>query len=87
VFLTPDGKPFFGATYFPPADTDEVVGLKTILPRVSASWKKDHDKVVKSADRIAALLKAGAAINAAGIRNPDPEALAAAEKAGPVAPA
>ena len=35
----------------------------------------------------AALLVAGAAINAAGIRNPEPEALAAAEKAGPVAPA
>src|SRR3954452_5002095 len=64
VFLTPDGKPFFGATYFPPEDTDQVVGLKTVLPRVSASWKTDHDKVVQSADKIAAVLKAAATMNA-----------------------
>ena len=47
VFLTPEGKPFFGGTYFPPEDRDGMSGLQTLLPRarrpitiIAMSWTK-----------------------------------------------
>ncbi|CAD7700012.1 unnamed protein product, partial [Ostreobium quekettii] len=38
VFLTPDLKPFYGATYFPPDDRYGLPGFMTILNRVSGLW-------------------------------------------------
>ena len=35
AFLTPDGKPFFGGTYFPPDDAGGRPGLKRILLAIS----------------------------------------------------
>src|ERR1700739_4695118 len=40
-FLTPDARPFFGGTYFPPEDRDGVEGFLTLLKRVDAAWR-DH---------------------------------------------
>jgi len=56
MFLTPEGKPIFGATYFPPEDKkvgdDTVPGFKTILAKV-VEFDKDRADLVKQADRIA----------------------------------
>lgn len=35
VFLTPDLKPIFGGTYFPPEDTSRQTGFKTILLNIA----------------------------------------------------
>jgi uncharacterized protein YyaL (SSP411 family) len=51
VFLTPDLKPFFGGTYFPPED------LKTLLPKVHEAWLNNQNKITDSADQITAMLK------------------------------
>jgi len=67
VFLTPDRKPFFGGTYFPPVSSDGQPGLKELLPKVREAWDTDHDKVVASADRVAAMLRT----SAAGQSSPD----------------
>ena len=32
VFLTPEGKPFYGGTYFPPTEPDEYAGLPPVAP-------------------------------------------------------
>jgi uncharacterized protein YyaL (SSP411 family) len=64
VFLTPDRKPFFGGTYFPPESTDGQPGLKELLPSVRQAWDKDHDKLLASADRVAAMLRAAATAQA-----------------------
>jgi uncharacterized protein YyaL (SSP411 family) len=61
VFLTPDRKPFFGGTYFPAESSDGQPGLKELLPSVRQAWDKDHDKLVASADRVAAMLRTAAA--------------------------
>src|ERR1051325_9556354 len=53
VFLTPELKPFFGGTYFPPDDLDGLMGLKTVLPRIHEVWGKDREKLVESAEKIA----------------------------------
>ncbi|MCE9608793.1 MAG: thioredoxin domain-containing protein [Chthoniobacter sp.] len=49
VFLTPDLQPFFGGTYFPPADRGGRPGFPTVLQRLSDAWKDDHAEVVKAA--------------------------------------
>ncbi|AWM35760.1 Cellobiose 2-epimerase [Gemmata obscuriglobus] len=56
MFLTPDGKPIFGATYFPPDDRkigdDTVPGFKTVLNKVM-EFDKDRADLEKQADRVA----------------------------------
>jgi len=52
VFLTPDRKPFFGGTYFPPESKYGRVGLQTLLPCVAEMWSKHHDEIVRSADTL-----------------------------------
>ncbi|HZK80883.1 MAG TPA: thioredoxin domain-containing protein, partial [Humisphaera sp.] len=61
VFLTPDREPFFGGTYFPPETKDDQPGLKDVLAKVHEVWTKDHDRLVASAARITAALKAATA--------------------------
>ena len=57
MFLTPDGKPIFGGTYFPPDDKkvgdDTVPGFKSVLKKVLDLDAKDHDGLVKQADKVA----------------------------------
>jgi uncharacterized protein YyaL (SSP411 family) len=52
VFLTPDLKPFFGGTYFPPDDKYGHIGLRKLLPRVAEVWSKQHEDILRSADGI-----------------------------------
>jgi uncharacterized protein len=49
VFLTPDLKPFFGGTYWPPVDRYGRPGFSTVLERVAEAWKKDSARIEKSA--------------------------------------
>jgi len=56
VFLTPDLKPFYGGTYFPPEDRYGRPGFPTILQRLADAWKNDQEKVLGAAhDAIKAL--------------------------------
>jgi uncharacterized protein len=51
VFLTPDRKPFFGGTYFPPDDRFGKPGLPKLLTTLAEAWTtKRHDVVQASAD-------------------------------------
>jgi uncharacterized protein len=52
VVLTPDLKPFFGGTYFPPEEKYGVSGLRTLLPRIADLWSKQREEIVRSADGI-----------------------------------
>jgi uncharacterized protein YyaL (SSP411 family) len=50
VFLTPDLKPFYGGTYFPPTDRYGRAGFPTIIQRLSDAWEHEHEKVLNSAN-------------------------------------
>jgi uncharacterized protein len=52
VFLTPDLKPFFGGTYFPPENKYGATGLRTLLPRIAQLWSKQQMEIMHSADTI-----------------------------------
>ena len=38
LFLTPDGRPFFGGTYFPPRDRQGSPGFLTLVTAVAKAW-------------------------------------------------
>ncbi len=61
VFLTPDLKPFFGGTYFPPEDKDGMPGLTGLLPKIAEAWRKDPEKVAASANQVTEALRKMAA--------------------------
>ncbi len=52
VFLTPDLKPFFAGTYFPPDDRHGRPGFMRVITEIIAAYKENRDEVVKSADDI-----------------------------------
>ncbi len=50
VFLTPDGRPFYGGTYFPPVDQWGRPSFKKILMAIADAYRDRRDEVLKSAD-------------------------------------
>lgn len=48
VWLTPDLKPFFGGTYFPPDGRFGRAGFATVLERIAEAWRQDREKIVAS---------------------------------------
>jgi uncharacterized protein len=52
AFLTPDGKPFFGGTYFPPEDAMGRPGFKRILVAVSDAFNSRRSEVDNSAQAL-----------------------------------
>ncbi|QQL45070.1 thioredoxin domain-containing protein [Sulfuriroseicoccus oceanibius] len=50
VFLTPEGTPFVGGTYFPPQDSQGRPGFPRILSSIAEMWEKDAEKVRTSAE-------------------------------------
>ncbi len=57
VFLTPEGKPFTGGTYFPPEDRWGRGGMKSILPRVAQMWKEKRQEVLRAGEDLTRLLQ------------------------------
>ena len=49
VFLTPDLKPFFGGTYYPPEDAFGRPGFKSLLRQIATVWKEDPDRATSIA--------------------------------------
>ena len=45
VFLTPDLRPFYGGTYFPPEPRYQMPAFSQILLGIAASWKDDRDQI------------------------------------------
>ena len=57
VFLTPDGKPFYGGTYFPPEDRHGMPGFPKILVGVANAYRDRPQDIEKSVTQIVAALK------------------------------
>jgi uncharacterized protein YyaL (SSP411 family) len=57
VFLTPDGVPFYGGTYFPAEEGRGMTSFPRILEAVAHTYSEQHDKVAQSAKEMAAYLR------------------------------
>jgi uncharacterized protein YyaL (SSP411 family) len=53
MFLTPAGEPFWGGTYFPPAQRWGRAGFPEVLRGVSAHYQRDPDKVARNVSALA----------------------------------
>ncbi len=53
MFITPDGKPVAGGTYFPPEDSDKSMGFPSILGRLTDLWKDKREQLEGNADILA----------------------------------
>ncbi len=51
AWLTPDLKPFFGGTYFPPEDRHGRPGFPTLLRAIARGWDTERDKLVAEGER------------------------------------
>ena len=57
VFLTPERKPFFGGTYFPPDKRYGRGSFLSVLQQIVNVWRERHGEVVASADEMHARLE------------------------------
>jgi hypothetical protein len=68
VFLTPDGEPFFGGTYFPPEPRHGMPAFKQVLLAVSEAWAGQRDEVRRTSAQLADHIRAGSQLQP----SPDP---------------
>jgi len=52
VFLTPDHKPFYGGTYFPPVRRYNMPSFREVLLTISRLWNEDRKRLLESSDQI-----------------------------------
>lgn len=52
VFLTPEGKPFYGGTYFPPEDRHGLPGFPRVLKTISDAYKNRNYEVKQTTEQI-----------------------------------
>src|SRR5438093_5090884 len=62
VFLTPDGAPFFGGTYFPAEEGRGMMSFPRVLTGVSQAYKEQREKVLESAGQIRDFLRDSTAV-------------------------
>jgi uncharacterized protein len=52
VFLSPDGKPFYGGTYFPPVPRHGLPSFKDVLNNIIGTWLVEREKIAKTSDKL-----------------------------------
>lgn len=57
VFLTPDLKPFYGGTYWPPEPRMGMPGFEQVLVAVDDAWRNRREAALKQADEMTGYLK------------------------------
>jgi uncharacterized protein YyaL (SSP411 family) len=73
VWLTPELKPFYGGTYFPPTSRYQRPGFLDILGEIARVWQSDRQKINESAESVTRQLQAAERVDASSI--PGAEAL------------
>lgn len=72
VFLTPDGRPFYGGTYFPPARRHNMPAFSEILLGLADKWNNDRDSLLEIGNELTDRIAAAPALRA-GDNELDPQ--------------
>ncbi len=56
-FLTPDGKPFYGGTYFPPLDQHGRPGFRRVLLSIASAYREKTDEVTEQAEKVVSAMQ------------------------------
>ena len=75
VFLTPNGHPFFGGTYFPPQRRYGMPSFSEILNGIITIWQTKRDEITEAAQQLLHSLQANTSISLAGEGSVNPEIL------------
>jgi hypothetical protein len=67
VFLAPDGRPFFGGTYFPDERRHGMPAFTEVLRAVDDIWRNRRDEVFEQADQVTAALGRMGELDPAGL--------------------
>jgi uncharacterized protein YyaL (SSP411 family) len=59
VFLTPDGKPFYAGTYFPPADKHGMPGFPRVLAHVADAYRTRRSEVEEASTDVQKAISGG----------------------------
>jgi hypothetical protein len=71
VFITPDGRPFFGGTYFPPTDRYGMPSFRQVLDAVDDAWRSRRAEVERQADALAQAIDRRVRLPATLVPGPD----------------
>src|SRR5262245_9983197 len=71
VFLTPDGKPFYGGTYFPDEARHGMPSVREVLRAVDEHWREHRDDATEQAERLTEAVARSGALEATGVPGPD----------------
>jgi uncharacterized protein len=58
LFLTPDGRPFYGGTYFPDERRHGMPAFREVVAAIARTWREDRPGVERTAGRVAAAVVA-----------------------------
>ena len=61
VFLTPDGEPFYGGTYYPPRSSHGRPGFVELMRAIDDAWRQRRDQVDEQARNLTAAIRANSA--------------------------
>ncbi|WP_265520794.1 thioredoxin domain-containing protein [Oerskovia flava] len=62
VFTTPDGRPFYAGTYFPPVPVSGRASFTQVLAAVDEAWTQRRDQIEETGRAVADALASGAAV-------------------------
>jgi uncharacterized protein len=62
VFLTPDGRPFYGGTYFPPEPRYNMPSLRQLLLAVSEAYRERRSELERQADALVGAIREASAV-------------------------
>jgi uncharacterized protein len=66
VFLTPDLKPFYGGTYFPPVPRHGIPAFPEVLNFISDMWTKKREEIISDSDEMVRALQQSYATQTSG---------------------
>jgi uncharacterized protein YyaL (SSP411 family) len=73
VWLTPELKPFFGGTYFPPEDRWGRPGFAAILAALGQAWANEREQLLAEGDRVTEMLQQYSGKQDPRLRIPNPK--------------
>src|SRR4026209_2770331 len=80
VFLTPEGRPFYGGTYYPDEPRHGMPSFRQVLEGVDRAWREQRAEVEAAGGRLVQGLVEQSRLEA-GVDDPSPDLLAAASSA------
>ena len=69
VFLTPEGVPFFGGTYYPPADRQGMPSFRRVMQSVADAYKNRRDAITSTSEQLRQIYAANDLLKGDGTLN------------------